>query len=83
MAAVGSLKNPSPFRRGIQAAPFQLQETSLTIAPITSNSPVAVVTGGARGIGLAIATRLLQSGAAVSLWDMDATALAQAAEQLK
>ena len=43
----------------------------------------AIVTGGARGIGLAIATRLLQSGASVSLWDMDATALAQAAEQLK
>jgi 3-oxoacyl-[acyl-carrier protein] reductase len=35
----------------------------------------AVVTGGARGIGYAIATRLLQSGASVSLWDMDAEAL--------
>ena len=43
----------------------------------------AIVTGGARGIGLAIATRLLQSGAAVSLWDMDATALVQAAERRK
>ena len=43
----------------------------------------AIVTGGARGIGLAIATRLLQSGATVSLWDMDAPALAQAAEQLR
>ena len=43
----------------------------------------AIVTGGARGIGLAIATRLLQSGAAVSLWDMDAAALANAAEQLE
>jgi len=42
----------------------------------------AIVTGGARGIGLAIATRFLQSGAAVSLWDMDAAALARAAEQL-
>jgi 2-dehydro-3-deoxy-L-rhamnonate dehydrogenase (NAD+) len=42
----------------------------------------AVVTGGARGIGLAIATRLLRSGASVSLWDMDATALAQAADEL-
>lgn len=43
----------------------------------------AIVTGGARGIGLAIATRLLQSGAGVSLWDMDAETLAQAAEELK
>ena len=43
----------------------------------------AIVTGGARGIGFAIATRLLQSGASVSLWDVDAAALAQAAEKLK
>jgi len=31
----------------------------------------AVVTGGAQGIGLAIAERFLASGAAVSLWDRD------------
>lgn len=31
----------------------------------------AVVTGGAQGIGFAIASRLLASGAAVSLWDRD------------
>jgi 3-oxoacyl-[acyl-carrier protein] reductase len=43
----------------------------------------AVVTGGARGIGLAIAERLLQSGAAVSLWDLDAQALAQAVHNLE
>lgn len=30
----------------------------------------AVVTGGAGGIGLAVAARLLQSGARVSLWDL-------------
>jgi 3-oxoacyl-[acyl-carrier protein] reductase len=36
----------------------------------------AVVTGAAQGIGRAIAERLLQSGAAVSLWDQD-TALVQ------
>ena len=40
----------------------------------------AVVTGGAAGIGLAIAQRLAQSGARVSLWDRDATALAAAAK---
>jgi 2-dehydro-3-deoxy-L-rhamnonate dehydrogenase (NAD+) len=42
----------------------------------------AIVTGGARGIGLAIARRLLQSGAGVSLWDVDAAALAQAKTEL-
>ena len=31
----------------------------------------AIVTGAARGIGLAIAARLLASGASVSLWDRD------------
>ena len=48
---------------------------------LTSRS--AIVTGGARGIGFAIATRLLQSGASVSLWDVDAAALTDAAEKLK
>jgi 3-oxoacyl-[acyl-carrier protein] reductase len=38
---------------------------------------VAVVTGGAQGIGLSIATRLLQSGATVSLWDRDQQLLEQ------
>jgi 3-oxoacyl-[acyl-carrier protein] reductase len=42
----------------------------------------AVVTGGARGIGCAIAKRLLQSGATVSLWDLDADAMAEAALEL-
>ncbi len=44
---------------------------------------IAVVTGGAQGIGFAIASRLLQSGAAVSLWDRDADTLHQAAGQLQ
>lgn len=42
----------------------------------------AVVTGGARGIGRAIAERLLASGASVALWDMDAAALEQARIEL-
>ncbi len=32
---------------------------------------VAIVTGGARGIGLATARRMVASGAAVSIWDLD------------
>ncbi|HUP98412.1 MAG TPA: SDR family NAD(P)-dependent oxidoreductase [Usitatibacter sp.] len=42
----------------------------------------AVVTGGGAGIGLAIARRLVQSGARVSLWDRDEKSLAQAANDL-
>jgi 3-oxoacyl-[acyl-carrier protein] reductase len=38
----------------------------------------AVVTGGAAGIGLAVAQRLAASGAAVMLWDREAAALATA-----
>jgi 2-dehydro-3-deoxy-L-rhamnonate dehydrogenase (NAD+) len=43
---------------------------------------VAVITGGARGIGYAIAERMLSSGAAVCLWDMDKSALKDAAKSL-
>jgi len=42
-----------------------------------------IVTGGARGIGYAIAERLLASGAKVALWDRDAAALEKAAGALK
>ena len=42
----------------------------------------AVVTGGARGIGLAIAERMLASGAAVAIWDLDQEAMESAAGTL-
>ncbi|MEO6362574.1 MAG: SDR family NAD(P)-dependent oxidoreductase [Caldimonas sp.] len=43
---------------------------------------VAVVTGGAQGIGYAIAQRLLASGATVALWDMDEARLGEAKSAL-
>jgi len=43
----------------------------------------SVVTGGAQGIGRAIAERFLQSGAAVALWDRDPALARQTAEDLK
>jgi 3-oxoacyl-[acyl-carrier protein] reductase len=43
---------------------------------------VAVVTGGARGIGYAVAERLTQSGARVALWDMDTERAEQSAKAL-
>lgn len=43
---------------------------------------VAVVTGGAQGIGFAIARRIVASGARVSLWDMNADLLDAAVKEL-
>lgn len=42
----------------------------------------AAITGGAQGIGLAVAQRLVASGARVSLWDRDERALSAAAAAL-
>ena len=41
-----------------------------------------IVTGGASGIGLAICRRLVQSGANVSIWDINEKAMADAARSL-
>ena len=43
---------------------------------------VAIITGGARGIGYAAAERMLKSGASVALWDVDAARLKQSVEAL-
>ena len=49
---------------------------------IDLNNRVAVITGGAQGIGYATAERLLRSGAHVVLWDIDAAKLAEARHSL-
>ncbi|WP_233805251.1 SDR family NAD(P)-dependent oxidoreductase [Paraburkholderia sp. HP33-1] len=41
-----------------------------------------VITGGARGIGYAVAQRALQSGASVALWDVDGERLARSQREL-
>lgn len=43
---------------------------------------VAVITGGAQGIGFACAERMLASGASLALWDVNATKLQEAASAL-
>ncbi len=43
---------------------------------------VAVVTGGARGIGFAIAQRILGSGGSVAIWDRDASRMREAQQAL-
>jgi 3-oxoacyl-[acyl-carrier protein] reductase len=43
---------------------------------------VAVVTGGAQGIGLAVAERLASSGARIALWDRDETLARESAAAL-
>ena len=42
----------------------------------------AVVTGGAAGLGLGIARRLVESGADICIWDVNEDGLAQAVEEL-
>ncbi|MBJ6987892.1 MULTISPECIES: SDR family NAD(P)-dependent oxidoreductase [unclassified Devosia] len=49
---------------------------------IDLNGQVAVITGGAQGLGFAMAQRILASGAKVSLWDRDAALLDKAVAAL-
>jgi NAD(P)-dependent dehydrogenase (short-subunit alcohol dehydrogenase family) len=50
---------------------------------IDLNHRHAVITGGAQGIGLSVAIRLLASGASVSLWDRDTETLDAALKELQ
>ncbi|UFN47153.1 SDR family oxidoreductase [Roseomonas sp. OT10] len=50
----------------------------MTPPPGPLSGQVAVVTGGARGLGLGIARRLARDGARVAVWDLDLAPLAEA-----
>ena len=52
------------------------------MAQIDLAGQVAVVTGGAQGIGLAVARELAACGAAISLWDIDGSLAETAASSL-
>ena len=53
-----------------------------TSAPASLHGLVAVVTGGAKGIGLGIARELAQAGCRIALWDFDEKALEEAEQAL-
>ena len=50
---------------------------------INLNKQVAIITGGARGIGYAVAQRMLASGAQVVLWDILSDRLHEAVQSLQ
>jgi 3-oxoacyl-[acyl-carrier protein] reductase len=53
-----------------------------TMNKLDLSGRIAIITGAARGIGLAIARRAVESGATVAVWDMDAAAAEAAAAAL-
>jgi meso-butanediol dehydrogenase / (S,S)-butanediol dehydrogenase / diacetyl reductase len=59
-----------------------LEEDQLMGASMTSPFRVAVVTGGARGIGLATVQWFLVHGHRVALWDIDAATLTRTVSEL-
>ncbi|MBO9547012.1 SDR family NAD(P)-dependent oxidoreductase [Caulobacter sp.] len=53
-----------------------------TVYPNRFAGRVAVVTGGASGLGKAVAARIVAEGGKVALWDLDADGLKAAAEEV-
>ena len=54
----------------------------MNVNDINLKDRIAIITGGAQGIGLAIAQRFLKSGAKVVLWDLNQLRLDSARTQL-
>jgi NADP-dependent 3-hydroxy acid dehydrogenase YdfG len=61
---------------------FQQEERLMAKAPRTVTGKVVAITGGARGIGRATAAALISQGARVAIGDIDATMVANTAEEL-
>ena len=60
----------------------RFRESAMTIFAGRFNGRTAVITGGASGLGLACAKRLLEEGGRVSLWDLNPRALAESKKAL-
>jgi 3-oxoacyl-[acyl-carrier protein] reductase len=56
--------------------------TNVTEVPGSLREMTAVITGGAKGIGLGIAKELARHGCRIALWDMDQDALCAATEEV-
>jgi 2-dehydro-3-deoxy-L-rhamnonate dehydrogenase (NAD+) len=69
-------------REGILDSRLRGNERIWPMNAIELKNRTAIITGGARGIGSAIAKRMLASGATVVLWDVDAAALDKAGAAL-
>ena len=54
-----------------------------TPIPESLKGLTAIVTGGAKGIGLGIAKDLASQGCRIAIWDIDVTALAEATTELQ
>lgn len=80
---------PTSIDSGLAPAPARGNKvvpdvSSRTLSELISLSGrVAVVTGGARGIGLAIVRRLAEAGAAVAIADLDKQAAEEAARNIR
>lgn len=59
------------------------EETKAVMNEYDLKGRVAVVTGGAQGIGFTIVQRMLESGAQVAIWDRDAGTLDKAVGSLE
>src|SRR5438105_2555043 len=73
----------SPTSRSIARARSRKPARTLMTNKIDLSGRMAVVTGGAQGIGRAIVERFLESGAAVAIWDRDKTLAEATAGALK
>jgi rhamnulose-1-phosphate aldolase/alcohol dehydrogenase len=76
---------PLPEQEAFDIEYWLLEEKKLQRLPPPKalNGRIALITGGAGGIGRAVAARLLADGACVVLTDMDAEALRHALEDLQ